>query len=390
MWRVLVTDCEDRKSLAAIRSLGARGLQVWAGGTGHLDQGFHSRHCAGRLVYPDPVRHFARFADCLLRFLRNGRCDIFLPMSDYSTLFACRHRRELQGCVNLIVPELDAFLAVSDKARMVELAHEAGVGVPETYCPDSADELRDLGRRITYPCVVKPRRGAGALGVRYPRSPEELMASWTAPRRDSDAVYCYDRPLVQEFIPGRVHSVGLLFGRGEPVAAVTLRHIRNVPPTGGRCVEVETTDMPEVRNAAVRLLTYLKWHGPAMMQFKLDDRDDMPKLLDLNGRFWGTLDTAIQAGVDFPWLTCRLAMGERVEPVAGYRVGMRYRWFVPYEFMYLMQSESRLKAAWNLFNAATGTRCDIRRDDLRPAAVEILRRAGGLLLRRKKAFRRGG
>ena len=37
-----------------------------------------------------------------------------------------------------------------------------------------------------------------------------------------------------------------------------------------------------------------------MVEFKLDARDGVAKLMEINGRFWGSLQLAVDAGVDFP------------------------------------------------------------------------------------------
>ncbi len=52
-----------------------------------------------------------------------------------------------------------------------------------------------------------------------------------------------------------------------------------------------------------------------------------PYLMEINGRFWGSLQLAIDAGVDFPQLLVRCALGERVPPKSGYRVGTRGQWW---------------------------------------------------------------
>lgn len=49
--------------------------------------------------------------------------------------------------------------------------------------------------------------------------------------------------------------------------------------------------------------------------------------MEVNGRLWGSLQLAIDAGVDFPVLAASLARGEPVEPVEVYRVGVRSRWW---------------------------------------------------------------
>jgi hypothetical protein len=48
--------------------------------------------------------------------------------------------------------------------------------------------------------------------------------------------------------------------------------------------------------------------------------------MEVNGRFWGSLQLAIAAGVDFPALWLRILCNEGVAPVAGYREGVVVRW----------------------------------------------------------------
>jgi len=49
--------------------------------------------------------------------------------------------------------------------------------------------------------------------------------------------------------------------------------------------------------------------------------------MEINGRFWGSLQLAVDAGVDFPALLLALACGERPAPVTRYRTGVRSRWW---------------------------------------------------------------
>jgi predicted ATP-grasp superfamily ATP-dependent carboligase len=76
------------------------------------------------------------------------------------------------------------------------------------------------------------------------------------------------------------------------------------------------------------LLRAAGWSGPAMVEFKNDVPGGRPKLMEVNGRFWGSLRLAIDSGIDFPLLYLRLAAGEKVEPQFEYRTGVRSRWLL--------------------------------------------------------------
>jgi hypothetical protein len=75
------------------------------------------------------------------------------------------------------------------------------------------------------------------------------------------------------------------------------------------------------------LLSHLGWRGVAMVEFKRDDRDGSLRLMEINGRFWGSLQLAIDAGVDFPAMLVDTAGATRPAPVTSYRIGVRSRWF---------------------------------------------------------------
>ncbi len=92
----------------------------------------------------------------------------------------------------------------------------------------------------------------------------------------------------------------------------------------------------------------LKWHGPAQVEFKRDTRDGSMKIIDVNSRYWGTLDVSIQAGVNFPLLACRMAMEGDIEPVFDYEVGMRYRWSFPYAFLHPLRSKRKWQSLCEL------------------------------------------
>jgi predicted ATP-grasp superfamily ATP-dependent carboligase len=63
-----------------------------------------------------------------------------------------------------------------------------------------------------------------------------------------------------------------------------------------------------------------------MVEFKLDERSGVPYLTEINGRLWGSLQLAIDPGVDFPNLLVQCALGMKPEPVTAYRSGVKTRW----------------------------------------------------------------
>jgi protein-tyrosine-phosphatase len=70
---------------------------------------------------------------------------------------------------------------------------------------------------------------------------------------------------------------------------------------------------------AERLLTALKWHGVAMVEFKMDDRGQY-WLMEINPRLWGSLALSIDAGIDFPSGLLQIACGQPLAPQPQYKI----------------------------------------------------------------------
>jgi hypothetical protein len=65
-----------------------------------------------------------------------------------------------------------------------------------------------------------------------------------------------------------------------------------------------------------------------MLEFKEESRTGQAFLMEVNGRYWGSLQLAIDAGVDFPFLAFQLALGRRPDQTDSYRPGMKSRWLL--------------------------------------------------------------
>jgi len=99
------------------------------------------------------------------------------------------------------------------------------------------------------------------------------------------------------------------------------------PITGGNSTMRESVELDSrMKEYTLRLLKALEWHGVAEVEFRMDSRDSIPKLMEINGRFWGSLEVAIASGVDLPYLLYKLAVEGEVKPVLNYKIGVKRRW----------------------------------------------------------------
>lgn len=329
--KVLVTDGRQRPALAIVRSLGRRGVPVLVGAETPASLASSSKYCEGHVTYPSPERDQKAFDRFILALARRGEADVILPVTDVAMAAVSANQDALRHHCALACPPFRAFEAVTDKWSLIRRADACHVPTPRTQVVDGRSDLHRIDDVADEPAVVKPirsrvRTGAGWTGttVHYVRSRAEIRRLF----EKTEALQRYPF-LIQQRIVGPGVAIFVLFDHGRLVTDFAHRRLREKPPSGGASVLCESVPVdPRLREFAVRLLGPLGWHGVAMLEFKQDDRTGEPYLIEVNGRFWGSLQLAIASGVDFPFMTYQLAIGERPSVPRGYTVGIRCRWLL--------------------------------------------------------------
>jgi predicted ATP-grasp superfamily ATP-dependent carboligase len=379
---VLLTPGHLRSALAVTRSLGRRGVAVTVADERQRTLAGVSRYCRALIRVPSPARSGDGFVDAIECEIARGKHRVVMPADDITLALLSEARPRLEGLAVLPFPGSEIVQTAHDKGALVALAGETGVPIPRTVVVREPADLERAIRHVGFPAVVKARvsrlrvdgQWRNGAGTQYVHTPAELEA---ACRVVGDSV---PFPVVQEYIPGDGRGIFLLMNHGRLRAAFAHRRLREKPPSGGVSVLSESVALdPRLLQDSERILEALKWHGVAMVEFRRDARDGVSKLLEINGRFWGSLQLAVDAGVDFPYLLYRQAVDGDTEPVLTYRVGVRLRWWLgDVDWLLLRLREAngvseRLGALRTFLRPAGKTaRAEIlRRDDPAPATVEL-------------------
>lgn len=319
MKKVLILDAHLRAALASIRSLGKKDISVDCVSEKEFPIGFFSKYCKKRMVFQNLNSYPEMFIKELINTLRKDNYDCVIPFSTFSAFLLAKYRETLSEYTNISSPNFDVFLQAYDKKNVIKKAIDQGIACPKTYDFDTLKNYDKCSNQL----VIKPRKQHGT-GIFICNSIKELPEYY---KKMSEAFGpCY----IQEFIPngGEVGVYTLLNNKSKLKAVTIQRRIRSISPYGGISTFRETIKYDsQLVDITLNLLQSINWVGPAMVEFRIDANDTIPKFIEINPRFWGSLQLSIKAGIDFPYLLYKMLTEGDIESQLNYKENVQCRWF---------------------------------------------------------------
>lgn len=321
-------------SIGVIRSLGRAGYRVIAASSSEDALGLHSRYADLRMIYPSYEDDAGGFRDWLHSVRHREKLAAIVP-SEGALLalrseFACwspllpfsKQREIVYGGLSKFdlfrhfirsrqLDHLPPFRVIDDSSAMPTIGEVESLGLPVFVKVDAA-HAREFGGAQVVCC----------------RSGEEVLKTAERLRENYHCI------LVQGFALGVGIGAFLLRWRGRVLAKFMHRRLHEVPHTGGASSYRRAWWDAAIFEDAVRRAESLDWEGVAMFEYRWDPVTRDFRLLELNGRFWGSIHLALYAGVDFPRLLLDAKFG-REEWCENFDVNAHCRWTFPREVEYV-------------------------------------------------------
>ncbi len=377
--RVLVSDEHYKHTLAIVRHLGRQGVHVSVIGSSAGSLACRSRYCRQRIPVANGDPDAA--VETALQAVKSECFNLVMPVSYPMTRAIARRREEFTPFAHVELVESEAIELAANKAKMMHLAGNLGVPAPKTLV---FPEIQDRAEELDFPVVVKPQKETpGRPPIRYIRNLSELEqfaeAQYAACRSQADDL------LVQEFIPGFGCGFFATYQYGVCKRIFMHRRVREYPASGGVSSCAESLYDPQLEAHGRRMLDALEWHGVAMVEFRRDSRDRQYKLMEINPKFWGSLDLALAAGADFPGDLCRMALGDDLPFTNVYQRDLRFQW--PFSghgdlFHLWTRPPSIFRVGWDFLDPRV--KSNVWLGDFAPNRQELLSLPGKLFGRRKR------
>ncbi len=385
---LLITNAQEVQAYSILRCLRpeARRIVVTEGGDSVGSTGFRGMAAFSRFV--DARYQVPRFADDWLagrlasgntdaeeayvrrleEICRLERVDVIFPSLDPEVyLFAKNKQRFAEQGVLAVVPDAEVIRVPMDKALTVRAAESARFPVPRTWFPASAADVEAIAAQSRPPWIVKPRFTAHGAHMVHVEDAAGLASAYAE-------VAAFQRePIVQEFIEGnRRQNYYLTAARDGRILSLLAPRVTRTFSTDYKvackaCVSGSSAPyVEELRN----LVRELGLWGGYTIQTKVDPRDGLPKLLEINIRLGQHLWWRTGLGVNEPQILLALARGET--PAGGLTFPEGVLLLDPYhDFFFLL--DQLAEALFETGNRLLGRGAPAGRNEAGPGVLATLR-----------------
>jgi predicted ATP-grasp superfamily ATP-dependent carboligase len=365
--KVLITDGNFKHTLAAVRSMGKQGYDITVLSHISVSVSFFSKYCNKYIIAPNPQTD-PTFADFVLNLVKNEHYDVILPISYDAVMQLSPIRDKLLLYTKLPIADARNLEIAGNKDKTMQFAEKIGIAIPKTWYPSNVQDIEKILHEITYPAVIKGSEGSGY--IRYANSQDEIIKMYNEISKHS--------PIIQEYIPGDGYGFFALYNHGNIRAMFMHKRLREYPSTGGPSAAAESIYDTSLKNAGMKILNALHWHGVAMVEFKKDSRTNQYVLMEINPKFWGSLDLSIVSGIDFPTLTCIMANDGEVRTATDYLTGIKFRWLFPADLFHAITTPRSLPQFLADF---IYVKSDFDIDDIKPTFMQMGMTVAELILR---------
>lgn len=270
---------------------------------------------AGRIQRENTEREES-YIQAVIRICEEETIDTIFPSFDPHVYVFSKNKDKFERLGVLIpVPDYEQILTPLDKYRTIQAAQEVGLPCPKTYLAERMEDLKWIAKELGFPLVIKPRFTAGGRGTEIAINLSELLAKTRTAAKPGFHI-------IQEYIPGNDEDSIVLFldFNCSLKMAYADKRIRTLEGRDFATVS-ESLGYHPCTTQAVKLCQKIGWRGSMTVQMKIDSRDGVAKLMEINPRMGYGLWRRVAIGVNEPLISLKVFKGEEVKDVPDYPAG---------------------------------------------------------------------
>ena len=337
-YRILVLDGEHKNALAIVRHIGkTKQYMIDVASYQKASITSFSKYVDRNFFITHPKKSQEKFMEELLELLKKNNYLVLIPVSFTSFQICAANKDRIRQFTHITIAETDKIMLASSKMATYEHARKTGVPFPETVIIQSLEDIENV--KIDYPCVIKAPYEMGKTVINYAHHRDEFIAKYKQICKVNH--FTEVLPIVQKYIDGEGFGFFAYYQKGECKNWFVHKRLREYPVSGGVSTAAESFFDGKIVEYGKRMLDTLQWDGVAMVEFKQDKASGIYYLMEINAKFWGSLDLALKAGVDFPQMLIDEALGKKIEKV-HFKEKIRFQWILNGDLFHVIEKPSHI------------------------------------------------
>ena len=223
--------------------------------------------------------------------------DLILPIFEHSIRTILKHKDLLSSKEKLVLlPTYNNFKIANNKGLLNNHLKENNLPFPKSQIIKKGLEF-DINK-IDYPVLAKPTEGiGGGVNIYVFEEKSELVDFLNSDK--FDCTY-----LLQDYVEGYDVDCSVLCKNGE-----ILTYTIQKPNLFGSSkfapqLAFEFIEGDLLLDGVKKLMKSLDWSGVAHLDMRYDKNTNDYKVIEVNPRYWGSVEASVSTGVNFPYQHC--------------------------------------------------------------------------------------
>jgi predicted ATP-grasp superfamily ATP-dependent carboligase len=369
--KVLLTDGSHKNTLSIIRYLG-KIHEIYI--LHHKKSApAYSRFCKKLIICP-PLFQENDYYQFVIELVKREKFDVLIPVGIKPVEIFSKHLHEIRQYVKIEILEFEKIKVALYKNETFKLAEQIDIPCPKTVQPSSLEEATSFSRKLTYPLIIKSsNESVLKFPTIYVDDERALIEQFQHLEVSYPKQISLSYPLIQEKITGDGYGFFAIYQHGLCKKIFMHKRIRELPVSGGASTCAISIYDEKLKEISLKLLNHLKWHGQVMIEYKKDSKDGQFKLIEINPKFWGSLELCLASGMNFPLHICQMATGEELNYSENYRQNLLFQWIISTngELYRLVEKPSDFFSVLSDF-LKFGSKSDIWITDIKPTWMEFV------------------
>lgn len=214
------------------------------------------------------------------KIIISNKIKILIPCIETEVLFWSKYKHELKN-VSILIPPLNSLKIAINKYSIYKLVEKLKLPKLKTELVNTKSDK--IKTKIKYPFIIKPIFSWGMKNFFLIQNKNDFI-------RSKD--HLKGKYILQKYLRSNeqnIFAVGLLYDdKGQCVLDFCSKSLSTVYKLGGPATSgIEVKNKKLIQDSKKVINNIGKWHGPVMMEWIYNKKNNKFFLIDINPRLWG-------------------------------------------------------------------------------------------------------